>query len=422
MRGRARSKSPEPDSGGSSKAPASVSNAEASGAFQITRLEHRSPTTTDLIQLQQTAGNAALARLLVEQKPPALSTGSASANTSMSPLQLAGSRKRPRNQPLEPEESDDDDMEVESEDLNPAVLDPPVMDEHGNYVPYPGFTRGPLTELLLSPTLEPEIDPPDDEITPARSSKRSRKDRGDMESHATFKPKGKGQQMGKRSVDAGSVKRTRETTKHVSLGTTHRTTEVSGFIDPQSTRERRSAPDTSAEIRTSTAGAAKTAKNRDTGITGAHKGHLMALELGGPDIPENIVPQWGNFQANGVWREAEKAALVKANALDEGHRLRFTANAFYKKYQHPEQATRRGLTVPIGFKITVVEVDGDDKEIGSEELFNGEQEWNETDWKQWGNKLDEIEENEAEFESGDDSGLESEPDLDEDPDSDFLPP
>jgi hypothetical protein len=35
------------------------------------------------------------------------------------------------------------------------------------------------------------------------------------------------------------------------------------------------------------------------------KGHIMALELGGPDISENIVPQFGQWQGVGEWRQME---------------------------------------------------------------------------------------------------------------------
>lgn len=35
------------------------------------------------------------------------------------------------------------------------------------------------------------------------------------------------------------------------------------------------------------------------------KGHIMALELGGPDIAENIVPQFGLWQGVGEWRKME---------------------------------------------------------------------------------------------------------------------
>jgi hypothetical protein len=46
---------------------------------------------------------------------------------------------------------------------------------------------------------------------------------------------------------------------------------------------------------------------------GTDKGHLMALELGGPDISENIAPQSNRWQQTGGWRKIETNActLVK---------------------------------------------------------------------------------------------------------------
>jgi hypothetical protein len=48
------------------------------------------------------------------------------------------------------------------------------------------------------------------------------------------------------------------------------------------------------------------------------RGHIMALELGGPDITENIVPQYGMWQQNarGAWRKMEKA-IYDASATTE---------------------------------------------------------------------------------------------------------
>lgn len=53
----------------------------------------------------------------------------------------------------------------------------------------------------------------------------------------------------------------------------------------------------------------------DTAGTAFALGHIMALELGGCDISQNIVPQYGQWQGNarGSWRQMEKA-LVDADA------------------------------------------------------------------------------------------------------------
>ncbi|WP_291297463.1 hypothetical protein [Elioraea sp.] len=52
----------------------------------------------------------------------------------------------------------------------------------------------------------------------------------------------------------------------------------------------------------------------DTAGTAFALGHIMALELGGCDVSENIVPQYGQWQgnANGAWRRMEKT-LVDAD-------------------------------------------------------------------------------------------------------------
>ncbi|MGK3983857.1 DNA/RNA non-specific endonuclease [Sorangium sp. So ce136] len=48
---------------------------------------------------------------------------------------------------------------------------------------------------------------------------------------------------------------------------------------------------------------------------GTDKGHLMALQLGGPDVSENIVPQPSEWQASGCWRELEKGIHDLAVAM-----------------------------------------------------------------------------------------------------------
>jgi hypothetical protein len=53
-----------------------------------------------------------------------------------------------------------------------------------------------------------------------------------------------------------------------------------------------------------------------TGGTAFAQGHIMALELGGCDDSENIVPQYGQWQGNqnGAWRKMEKAVYDHAVA------------------------------------------------------------------------------------------------------------
>jgi hypothetical protein len=54
----------------------------------------------------------------------------------------------------------------------------------------------------------------------------------------------------------------------------------------------------------------------DIDNTSLGRGHIMALELGGPDVSENIVPQYQQWQQTGAWRQmevrAEQTALPQA--------------------------------------------------------------------------------------------------------------
>ncbi|MFN7999228.1 MAG: DNA/RNA non-specific endonuclease [Bryobacteraceae bacterium] len=42
------------------------------------------------------------------------------------------------------------------------------------------------------------------------------------------------------------------------------------------------------------------------------RGHIMALQLGGPDVAENIVPQYQQWQQTGAWRQMEVQAAQNA--------------------------------------------------------------------------------------------------------------
>lgn len=48
------------------------------------------------------------------------------------------------------------------------------------------------------------------------------------------------------------------------------------------------------------------------GTPDVQRGHLMALELGGPDVDYNIVPQFAQWQANGEWRKQESEIAERA--------------------------------------------------------------------------------------------------------------
>lgn len=70
------------------------------------------------------------------------------------------------------------------------------------------------------------------------------------------------------------------------------------------------------------------------------KGHVMALELGGPDIPANIVPQYGLWQGNGEWRTMEARLAGEYN----GHLFAafLSYNFASKDYAGQSQRFRNG--------------------------------------------------------------------------------
>jgi hypothetical protein len=60
----------------------------------------------------------------------------------------------------------------------------------------------------------------------------------------------------------------------------------------------------------------------DTGVLAqADRGHIFALELGGPNVTENIVPQWAFFQEHGAWRQMEAAVAAAARSSTVFYRV-----------------------------------------------------------------------------------------------------
>ncbi len=53
------------------------------------------------------------------------------------------------------------------------------------------------------------------------------------------------------------------------------------------------------------------------GELGVDKGHIFALELGGPNIPANVVPQWAAWQQHGAWRDVEADVKTLAHSLTQ---------------------------------------------------------------------------------------------------------
>ncbi len=131
---------------------------------------------------------------------------------------------------------------------------------------------------------------------------------------------------------------------------------ASGYIYPMgSTSGRKSAPEPESGFRI---GATKTVPKaalavsaRNTGRVDMDKGHIFALELGGPDVAENICPQFSQLQRNGEWRRMEVEAWKRADESD--HLVFMTIAVVYGN----AQTFSRALT-PAGFLVDLHEDDG----------------------------------------------------------------
>jgi hypothetical protein len=147
---------------------------------------------------------------------------------------------------------------------------------------------------------------------------------------------------------------------------------VSGIVAPGATTKRPGAPEPIAGLRVSQAKAipvkyrwnSTTGENAyNTGIPDAEKGHIMALELGGPDIPQNIVPQWAKWQGTGVWRRMEVGIKDLADegldppAKQPGFYLQFHGLIQYVPFLVPSQAGHRRLAFPSRFIVYVTKLD-----------------------------------------------------------------
>lgn len=105
---------------------------------------------------------------------------------------------------------------------------------------------------------------------------------------------------------------------------TERQTAVGGLIVPfLATTGRKAAKEPSSGIRISaTKDLPKkclVSNPRNTGKVDMDKGHIMALELGGPDVSHNIVPQYSQLQRNGKWRRMETRAYDLAIEADNAN-------------------------------------------------------------------------------------------------------
>ena len=191
-------------------------------------------------------------------------------------------------------------------------------------------------------------------------------------------------QLGKkRPAWAGLVSIATEEIQHKTYGLIARQTCVMGTVVSRSTKGRKGAPEPSTGFRVSTSatpsGEPLVFNKRNSGRTDLDKGHIMALELGGPDIPENIVPQWSNFQRNGKWKKMENDIRKTADALDDGNTLLFFASVRYKDYKDLTTATFIGVCVPKGFTVYTIEQDDKGTQGTKTKVFDADQAQDETD-------------------------------------------
>ena len=187
-----------------------------------------------------------------------------------------------------------------------------------------------------------------------------------------------GKVMGQRTKQAGAVSITLQS---VGLWVNDkpvvrdRPVKVVGIVDPTTTTGRGGAPDplSGYQIYSGEGSQPKLSiqSERNTGATDAERGHIMALELGGPDIPENIVPQWAKFQGSGDWRKMEVSVLGKARALNKGQQLRYTVEIFYKS-SGTLTPTLRTFGFPTGFKATTQVIEGKNEGPVVVEFYQGQ--------------------------------------------------
>ena len=90
---------------------------------------------------------------------------------------------------------------------------------------------------------------------------------------------------------------------------------------------------------------------RNSGRPNMHKDYIMALELGGPDVPFNIIPLWANFQNNAAWKKFETNAKILA--MNSKEELIFQASAIYLD----SEATFDRASTPVGIYVDIIEGD-----------------------------------------------------------------
>ena len=88
----------------------------------------------------------------------------------------------------------------------------------------------------------------------------------------------------------------------------------------------------------------------DTRHQDCHRGHLIALEFGGPESSHNLVPMYGSFNSGGSWRHFERALETWMNTA--ANHCEVTIDCAYASDLTEEQR------VPTQFTITAKVTDG----------------------------------------------------------------
>ena len=116
-------------------------------------------------------------------------------------------------------------------------------------------------------------------------------------------------------------------------------------------------------------------------IIDMEKGHIMALELGGPDIPENIVPQWAKWQGCGEWSQMErKVKKLAEEAQENDHHVFFHCSVDYFKHGVYGASLKR-LCTPNHFTIKVMKQDKTGNQFDPEIIYDASPERSDVDDK-----------------------------------------
>lgn len=125
------------------------------------------------------------------------------------------------------------------------------------------------------------------------------------------------------------------------------------------------------------------------GDADVNRGHLMALELGGPNSAPNIAPQWGYWQRAEQWREMERHVENFARNLFDSQALKadvapqdfvtFDVVVEYAKLPTPKyKPSLRRWTFPIAFHVVAIKTNAQGDHLG--DVFRGSLEGGPQGW------------------------------------------